>query len=138
MNADVLTYTESGVHRLMMSFMGIFRSKPKGIPEPRSYRPEPPPKNNTRIRGNTYKDKTGNHVTYYYPSPPAGRDWIKVLPESIIARIMLEVCPHAADTNFQPLEDVDLPDTCMLCDLRDLAHMTVTRRDWLHVGRATL
>ena len=48
----------------------------------------------------------------------------------ILERIFFYVCPHAQDETYETCEQSATGDTCMLCDLRDLAHCAQVSRQW--------
>jgi hypothetical protein len=50
--------------------------------------------------------------------------------DTILNRIMEFVCPHVLDTTYCSLDEVDLGDTCMLCNMRDLAHCAQVCTSW--------
>ncbi len=72
-------------------------------------------------------------VTYTYNGP----DQTPRLPDKIIRRIFEEVCPHAADESLVSSEDSG-HDGCMSCDMRDLAHCALTKRQWYGVAAGIL
>ena len=66
------------------------------------------------------------------PSTPArfGRDLTKRLPDKVLSRIFTLVCPHTQDLSYEPSEQSQIGDGCMLCDLRDLARCASVCRRW--------
>jgi hypothetical protein len=54
------------------------------------------------------------------------------LPGPLLERIYSFVCPHTQDETYESCEQsaIDVGDTCMLCDLRDLAHCAQVSRKW--------
>lgn len=55
---------------------------------------------------------------------------IASLPAPLLERIFSFVCPHTQDETYESCEQSALEDTCMLCDLRDLAHCAQVSRTW--------
>jgi hypothetical protein len=91
--------------RLKMGLFKHFRSKPT----PNDPRP--------RVNG-------------HYISAPLGPNYTARLDRKVLTRIFAFVCPHTQDTSYQVLDDVDLGDTCMLCNLRDLAQCARVCKAW--------
>ncbi|KAE8443649.1 hypothetical protein EG329_001507 [Mollisiaceae sp. DMI_Dod_QoI] len=60
------------------------------------------------------------------------------LPAPILQRIFAFVCPHTQDETYESCEQSALEDTCMLCDLRDLAHCAQVSRRWRTLATAVL
>lgn len=54
------------------------------------------------------------------------------LPPNVLQRIFAFVCPHARDESYETCEGSasSSDSTCMLCDLRDLAHCAQVCRVW--------
>lgn len=52
------------------------------------------------------------------------------LPPAILGKIFAFVCPQSTDESYETCEQSALEDTCMLCDLRDLAHCTAVCKTW--------
>lgn len=71
--------------------------------------------------------------TYVYHGP----DQTQRLPENVLRRIFEEVCPHSADETLDGSEESG-NDGCMSCDMRDLAHCALTRRQWYGVAAGLL
>jgi hypothetical protein len=71
--------------------------------------------------------------TYAYSGP----DQTQRLPDKILRRIFEEVCPHAADETLDGSENSG-NDGCMSCDMRDLAHCALTRRQWYGIAAGLL
>lgn len=66
-----------------------------------------------------------------YPLPPTTSiDWIARLPAPLLERVFAFVCPHTHDESYETCEQSAVEDTCMLCDLRDLAHCAQVSRRW--------
>ena len=63
-------------------------------------------------------------------APPVSRELLAKLPPAILERIFSFVCPHAGDETYESCEQSAVEDTCMLCDLRDLAHCAQVLRKW--------
>jgi hypothetical protein len=72
-------------------------------------------------------------TTYEYHGP----DQTQRLPEKVLRLIFEELCPHSADETLDGSEDSG-NDGCMSCDMRDLAHVTLTRRAWYGVAAGLL
>lgn len=66
-----------------------------------------------------------------------GPDQTQRLPDTILRRIFEEVCPHSTDESFEPSEESG-HDGCMSCDMRDLAHCALTKRQWYGVAAGLL
>jgi hypothetical protein len=71
-------------------------------------------------------------INGHYISAPqvVPKDYASRLDRKILSRIFEMVCPHTLDTSYQSLDDVDLGDTCMLCDMRDLAECSRVCKAW--------
>lgn len=52
------------------------------------------------------------------------------LPDAILERIFLFVCPHTGDETYETCEQSSEDDACMLCDQRDLAHCVAVSKQW--------
>jgi hypothetical protein len=63
-------------------------------------------------------------------APPVSRELLAKLPPAILERIFSFVCPHTGDETYESCEQSAVEDTCMLCDLRDLAHCAQVSRKW--------
>ncbi|KAA8642903.1 hypothetical protein EYZ11_011296 [Aspergillus tanneri] len=77
------------------------------------------------------------------PLPPlpvntTGADHTKKLPPLVLARILTQVCPHAADASYESSEESMTEDGCMLCDMRDLAHCALVCKRWFLEARTLL
>lgn len=72
-------------------------------------------------------------ATYDYHGP----DQTRRLPDNVLRRIFEEVCPHSADESLDGSEDSG-NDGCMSCDMRDLAHCALTKRQWYGVAAGLL
>ncbi|KAF2276491.1 uncharacterized protein EI97DRAFT_450308 [Westerdykella ornata] len=66
-----------------------------------------------------------------------GPDCTARLDDKILRRIFEEVCPHAMDESFDSSEESG-NDGCMTCDMRDLAHCALTKRQWYSVAAGLL
>lgn len=55
--------------------------------------------------------------------------WLQ-LPLPIIQRIFTFVCPHSSDETYETCEQSASDFSCMLCDLRDLAHAGMVCKAW--------
>ncbi|KAI4713655.1 hypothetical protein J4E89_001102 [Alternaria sp. Ai002NY15] len=66
-----------------------------------------------------------------------GPDQTQRLPDKVLRRIFEEVCPHSADESLDGSEDSG-NDGCMSCDMRDLAHCALTKRQWYGVAAGLL
>jgi hypothetical protein len=64
------------------------------------------------------------------PRPTGAVEWISKLPAPLLERIFSFICPHANDETYETCEQSAVEDSCMLCDLRDLAHCAQTSRRW--------
>ena len=61
--------------------------------------------------------------------PPAS-DFINKLPAALLEQVFSFVCPHSQDESYESCEQSAVEDTCMSCDLRDLAHCAQVSRKW--------
>ncbi|KAI6633528.1 hypothetical protein MCOR14_006654 [Pyricularia oryzae] len=52
------------------------------------------------------------------------------LPDAILERIFLFVCPHTGDETYETCEQSSEDDACMLCNQRDLAHCAAVSKQW--------
>jgi hypothetical protein len=104
-----------------MGLLKHFRSKSRireiNIPQPVDYANTPP-----------------------VPSTPArfGRDLTTKLPDKVLNRILKFVCPHTSDRSYQPSEESQIGDGCMLCDLRDIATSAQVCRRWYGLAQKLL
>ncbi|KAF2871348.1 hypothetical protein BDV95DRAFT_494501 [Massariosphaeria phaeospora] len=83
-------------------------------------------------RQKTPKDKelrAHAHADLYAPAAYAGPDLTRRLDDKILRRIFELVCPHAADHSLESSEESG-NDGCMSCDMRDLAHCALAKRQW--------
>ena len=60
------------------------------------------------------------------------------LTPSTLRRIFVFVCPHSQDESYATSEDSVVGDTCMLCDMRDLAHCALVNRAWFQAAEGLL
>jgi hypothetical protein len=94
-------------------------------------------KSRPKLRSDEKTGSTNGHV--YYPSPALpGRDYIQRLPPKVVRRIFEFVCPHTLDRSYDISENSQVGDSCMLCDIRDLAHCAAARRDWYQLAQTLL
>jgi len=79
------------------------------------------------------------HNDLYEPAPYAyyGPDQTYRLPDTVLRRIFEHVCPHSADETLNDSEHSG-NDGCMSCDMRDLAHCALTRRQWYGIAAGLL
>ena len=63
-------------------------------------------------------------------TPPVSSRLLAQLPGALLERIFSFVCPHTQDETYESCEQSAVEDTCMLCDLRDLAHCAQVSRQW--------
>jgi hypothetical protein len=87
-----------------------------------------PKKSESRPRNDLYAP-----AVYDYHGP----DQTQRLPDKVLRRIFEEVCPHSADESLDGSEDSG-NDGCMSCDMRDLAHCALTKRQWYGVAAGLL
>jgi len=66
-----------------------------------------------------------------------GPDQTQRLDDRILRRIFEYVCQHATDETLEPSEESG-HDGCMSCDMRDLAHCALTKRQWYGVAAGLL
>lgn len=93
----------------------------------------------TRKKPKKSVDVRPPHSDYYSPATYSyhGPDQTQRLPENVLRRIFQEVCPHSADETLDGSEDSG-NDGCMSCDMRDLAHVALTRRAWYGIAAGLL
>ena len=87
------------------------------------------------------KDNSAPPLAYSSASPPQrryGPDLTKRLPDRILTNIFAYVCPHVQDSSYEPCEQSQVGDGCMLCDLRDLAGCAQASRKWYAVAQPLL
>lgn len=79
------------------------------------------------------------HNDFYSPASYAyhGPDQTQRLPDAVLRRIFEEICPHAADETLDGSEDSG-HDGCMSCDMRDLAHCALSKRQWYGIAAGLL
>lgn len=65
-----------------------------------------------------------------YGTPPVSGELFAKLPAPLLERIFSFVCSHTRDETYESCENSAVEDTCMLCDLRDLAHCAQASRRW--------
>ncbi|QSZ32622.1 hypothetical protein DSL72_002201 [Monilinia vaccinii-corymbosi] len=83
------------------------------------------------IRSHTNR---ATNPTYRAPySTPRGSHIIK-LPDKLLERIFILVCPHSQDETFETCEQSSLDDCCPLCDSRDLSHCAQVSRKWRDIA----
>lgn len=78
-----------------------------------------------------------NDFQFPAAAPYAGPDLTSRLDDKLLRRIFEEVCPHSTDESFTSSEDSG-NDGCMTCDMRDLAHCALTKRQWYGVAAGLL
>ena len=92
-------------------------------------------------RQKSSKDKGVLHRSFTFPAAAAGSyngpDCTPRLGDHILRRIFEEVCPHTADETFDGNE-ASGNDGCMTCDMRDLAHCALAKRQWYGVAAGLL
>jgi hypothetical protein len=92
-----------------------------------------------RQKSPKHKEPTGrlrndfSFPAYNYTGP----DCTARLDDKILRRIFEEVCPHSTDESFNSSEESG-NDGCMSCDMRDLAHCALTKRQWYGVAAGLL
>ncbi|KAL2122371.1 hypothetical protein VTJ04DRAFT_2826 [Mycothermus thermophilus] len=64
------------------------------------------------------------------PATRRSAELLAQFPSAIYERIFAFVCPHTRDESYATCEQSSVEDTCMLCDLRDLAHCVAVCRRW--------
>ena len=67
-----------------------------------------------------------------------GRDFTTRLPDKVLTRIFQFVCPHTTDFTYEPSEQSQIGDGCMLCDLRDLSNCACVCRKWYGLSQKLL
>ncbi|KAF2497172.1 F-box domain protein [Lophium mytilinum] len=78
------------------------------------------------------------HQQHFFPAVYTGPDRISRLPEKVLRLIFQNVCPHSTDETCESSESSIVSDGCMLCDLRDLANCSKTRRQWYPIASGLL
>lgn len=73
----------------------------------------------------------------YAPAAYHGPDCTRRLDDKILRRIFEFVCPHSADESLVCSEESG-NDGCMTCDMRDLAHCALAKRQWYGVAAGLL
>ncbi|RWA07255.1 hypothetical protein EKO27_g7857 [Xylaria grammica] len=68
-----------------------------------------------------YNPRQDQHYNYAAERGFIFAPWLE-LPAPILERVFSFVCPHSSDESYETCERSAVEDTCMLCDLRDLAH----------------
>lgn len=92
-----------------------------------------------RSRSRLKPDSPPRATTFSSPNRARfGRDFTQRLPEKVLANIFSYVCPHTQDYTYEPCEQSQIGDGCMLCDLRDLAHCAQTCRKWYAIAQQSL
>jgi hypothetical protein len=91
----------------------------------------------SRSKVTAEEEKLNGHYNYTV-LPVAGADYTAKLPPKVLKRIFEFVCPHTLDKSYEPQENVNVGETCMLCGLRDLAHCAAVRRSWYHPAQELL
>ncbi|KAN0099719.1 hypothetical protein V8E51_013494 [Hyaloscypha variabilis] len=74
----------------------------------------------------------GNRSLAPHGTLPVSAQLLAKLPGPLLERIFSFVCPHTQDEAYESCEQsaLEVGDTCMLCDLRDLAHCAQVSRKW--------
>lgn len=60
------------------------------------------------------------------------------LPDEVLQRIFISVCPQALDKSYESCEESANDEGCMLCDVRDLSHCTQVNKKWRRVALQVL
>ncbi|KAH7362021.1 F-box domain-containing protein [Plectosphaerella cucumerina] len=68
----------------------------------------------------------------------ASADMLLNLPGPLIERIFSFVCPHTQDESYETCEQSAPENSCMLCDLRDLAHCAQVCKKWRNSARKVM
>jgi hypothetical protein len=90
-------------------------------------------------KSKSFDQEPFRNLPQQYGTPPAsGIELIAKLPASLLERIFSFVCPHTHDETYESCEQSAVEDTCMLCDLRDLAHCAQVSRRWRKLGANVL
>ncbi|KAB8292265.1 hypothetical protein EYC80_008007 [Monilinia laxa] len=85
----------------------------------------------TLIRSHTNR---ATNPTYRAPySTPRGSK-VTRLPDKLLERIFILVCPHSQDETYETCEQSSLDDCCPLCDTRDLAHCARVSKKWRNIA----
>ncbi|KAF2021122.1 F-box domain-containing protein [Aaosphaeria arxii CBS 175.79] len=91
------------------------------------FRRQKSPKNKDFFPRNDYHSVAAYH----------GPDCTPRLNDKILRRIFEEVCPHSMDESLDSSEDSG-NEGCMTCDMRDLAHCALVKRQWYSVAAGLL
>lgn len=85
--------------------------------------------------GGSYGGSYGGGMLYPAPQPTSRSPRIlATVPPPVLSRIFAFVCPHTQDESYESCEQSAAEDTCMLCDLRDLAHAGMVQKSWRAVA----
>lgn len=83
------------------------------------------------------KDVVPFHQDSHFTQTYRGPDQTQRLDDKILRQIFEYVCPHTADDSLDGSEESG-NDGCMSCDMRDLAHCALTKRQWYGVAAGLL
>ncbi|KAF5870929.1 putative f-box domain protein [Botrytis fragariae] len=86
------------------------------------------------VRSYTNRADRRHHAAYATPRGSI----INKLPDKVLERIFILVCPHSQDETYETCEQSSLDDCCPLCDTRDLAHCAQVSRKWRNVAIGVL
>ena len=87
------------------------------------------------------KSKTTEAQTYGQHVQPLHRPWSEAatqLPVEVLNLIFRFLCPHTKDESYVAAEASLLEKSCMLCDMRDLAHCISVTRSWKKAAQGVL
>ncbi|KAI9651114.1 hypothetical protein NHQ30_001151 [Ciborinia camelliae] len=81
----------------------------------------------------SFTDRATNS-TYAAPYATPRGSSIAKLPNKVLERIFIFVCPHSQDETYETCEQSSLDDCCPLCDTRDLAHCAQVSKKWMKIA----
>jgi hypothetical protein len=90
-----------------------------------------------RFRRKSPKTKQARPRDDVYIPAYHGPDQTRRLDDKILRLIFEQICPHSTDETFESSEESG-HDGCMTCDMRDLAHCALTKRQWYGVAAGLL
>ncbi|KAF1998157.1 F-box domain-containing protein [Amniculicola lignicola CBS 123094] len=67
-----------------------------------------------------------------------GPDCTQRLDDKLLRRIFEFVCPHSTDESFDASEDSGNDEGCMSCDMRDMGHAALVKRQWYGIAAGLL
>ncbi len=93
----------------------------------------------SKVEGNGVSAVGGsNSLEYDDHDDTSDTGAIAQLTTDILRNIFSYVCPHSIDGQYDRIENCDVGDICMLCDLRDLASCAAVHPSWYPAAMKTL